>query len=291
MENAIMSIYTATARFDTGRPLSEAELRKLAPSIFATQAHESRSERFQPICTYDVVRALENEGFGVVGAQQAITRVEGKAPYTKHILRIRSFKEDRQYQVGDSVFEMKLKNANDGTSPYDLMGALWRIKCLNSLVAMSQEIETVKIRHTGRDIVDRVIEGTYSVLDHADAVLAAPQDWSQIELGRDARHALAKAAHVVRFADAEGNVNTPIEPEQLLTRRRAADTGNDLWTVYNVIQENVIRGGLVNYGRNNEGRLRRTTTRAIKGIDQDIRVNKALFVLGQEMASILKQAA
>ena len=286
-----MSIYTPTARFDTGRPLSEVELRKLAPSIFAVNAHESRSEKFQPICTYDVVRALENEGFGVVGAMQSNTRVEGKAPYTKHALRIRSFKGDHKYAVGQTVFEMKLVNANDGTSPYNLLAALWRIQCMNSLVAMSQELDTVKIRHTGRDIIDRVIEGTYSVLDHAELALAAPQDWSQIELNRDARHALAKAAHVVRFADAEGNLNTPIEAEQLLTRRRVADTGNDLWTVFNVVQENAIRGGLVNCGPNDRGRLRRTTTRAIKGIDQDIRVNKALFVLGQEMASILKQAA
>jgi len=44
-----MSIYTSTARFDTGRALNEDEMRKAAPSIFALSAHESRSERFQPI--------------------------------------------------------------------------------------------------------------------------------------------------------------------------------------------------------------------------------------------------
>ena len=35
-----MSIYTQTARFDTGRALTEDELFKLAPSVFATTAHE-----------------------------------------------------------------------------------------------------------------------------------------------------------------------------------------------------------------------------------------------------------
>ncbi|WP_262528576.1 phosphoribosylamine-glycine ligase [Agrobacterium tumefaciens] len=31
-----MSVYTSTARFDTGRALTEDEMRVIAPSIFAT---------------------------------------------------------------------------------------------------------------------------------------------------------------------------------------------------------------------------------------------------------------
>jgi hypothetical protein len=51
-----MSIYTQTARFDTGRALTETEMRRIAPSIFAVTAHESRSERFKPIPTIEVLR-------------------------------------------------------------------------------------------------------------------------------------------------------------------------------------------------------------------------------------------
>ena len=78
-----MSIYTNTARFDTGRALTEDELYTLAPSVFATSAHVSRSERFAPIPTIEIVRGLAKEGFGVVGAKQSLTRVEGKAPFTR----------------------------------------------------------------------------------------------------------------------------------------------------------------------------------------------------------------
>ena len=38
-------IYTQTARFDTGRALTEDEMRQQAPSIFAMEAHDSRSDR------------------------------------------------------------------------------------------------------------------------------------------------------------------------------------------------------------------------------------------------------
>ena len=75
-----MSIYTQTARFDTGRAMTETEMRQIAPSIFAVSAHESRSERFKPIPTIEVLRGLMKEGFVPVGAKQSNSRIEGKAP-------------------------------------------------------------------------------------------------------------------------------------------------------------------------------------------------------------------
>ena len=112
-----MSIYTETARFDTGRALTEAEMRRIAPSIFAVTAHESRSERFKPIPTIEVLRGLMNEGFLPVGAKQSRSRTEGKADFTKHLIRLRRVDDGKVYNVGDTVCEILLKNANDGTAP------------------------------------------------------------------------------------------------------------------------------------------------------------------------------
>ena len=84
-----MSIYTQTARFDTGRALTETEMRHIAPSIFAVTAHESRSERFKPIPTIEVLRGLMQEGFMPVGAKQSRSRTEDKADFTKHLIRLR----------------------------------------------------------------------------------------------------------------------------------------------------------------------------------------------------------
>lgn len=72
-----MNIYTETARFDTGRALTETEMRRIAPSIFAVTAHESRSERFQPIPTIEILRGLMREGFMPVGAVAQPHRGEG----------------------------------------------------------------------------------------------------------------------------------------------------------------------------------------------------------------------
>lgn len=277
-------IYTPTARFDTGRALTEDEMRKLAPSIFATTAHESRSERFCPIPTIDVLRALTREGFEPVGVKQAVARIEGRAPFTKHLIRLRRMDNQAAHRVGDTVCEMLLKNANDGTSAYELLAGLFRIACLNSVVAQTGTIDTIRVRHSG-NVVDNVIEGTFRVLGEAQKALAAPQDWSKITLDTGERTAFAEAAHVMRFADADGTVTTPIEPVALLAPRRTEDTKPDLWTVFNVVQENTIKGGLHGIAVNN-GRRRRVTTRAINGIDADVRLNKGLWLLAARMAEL-----
>jgi hypothetical protein len=55
---------------------------------------------------------------------------------------------------------------------------------------------------------------------------------------------------------------------------------------FNVIQENVIRGGLHAVGHDANLRRRRVTSRPVNGIDQDVRLNKALWVLAERMAQI-----
>ena len=286
---------TANVSFNPNRPLTEDELFKLAPSIFAETAHESRSERFRPIPTIEVLRGLQNEGFFPVGAKQSTTRDPGKKDFTKHIVRLRRFDGESAQMVNGAVLNQYLKNANDGTSAYELLAGLFREICSNGLVAQTATIDTVKVRHSGH-AVDNVIEGTFRVLESSKALLAAPQDWSQIQLDRDEAQAFANAAHVLRFADAEGNVSTPVEPAQLLIPRRPADTGKDHWTVFNVVQENAIRGGLTGIRegyREENGNWRaprRVTTRAVNGVDQDIRLNKSLWVLAEEMAKLKKAA-
>jgi len=280
-----MTVYTSTARFDTGRPMTEDEMRKVAPSIFATSAHESRSERFQPIPTIEILRALTAEGFVPVGAKQSGTRTEGKADFTKHLIRLRRIDDGKTYHVGDTVCEILLKNANDGTSAYELMAGLFRVRCLNSLVTQTGTIEETKVRHSG-DVQGKVIDATYTVLKAAENALVAPQDWSTLRLNSEEKEILAQSAHMLRFGDADGAVATPIQPAQLLKQRRADDVSDDLWTTWNVVQENAVKGGIRAFGRDDLGRPRRVKSRAVTGIDQDIKLNKALWHLGAEMAKL-----
>src|SRR5262245_39831426 len=232
-----MTIYTSTARFDgSARALTEDEMRAKAPSIFARTAHESRSERFAPIPTIEIVRALDKEGFSVVGLQQAVARQADRQPFTKHLLRMRRLNDGKDYKAGNSVFEILLRNGNDGSSAYNLMAGMFRICCLNSLVAATGDMEEIRVRHSG-NAMDKVVDATYEVLENREQVMAAQDKWSHIRLGERARIGFAKGAHIERFGE---EPTTAIKPEQLLIPRRVQDQGHDLWTTFNVAQENCL---------------------------------------------------
>jgi len=53
------------------------------------------------------------------------------------------------------------------------------------------------------------------------------------------------------------------------------------------VQENVIKGGLHGVQRDGNGRrLRAVSTRQVKGIDQDVKLNRALWQLAERMAEL-----
>ncbi len=283
-----MSYQFNTTAIRTGRELSDEELYRLAPSIFAQDKHESRSDRFKVIPTIEVLNGLRNEGFIPVAAQQQRVSDPGRAPYTKHVIRLRHRgDEGRRLAVGDTFFEVVLRNGNDGSSAYNLFAGLLRLACLNGMVVNDRTIDKVSVRHSG-DVTSKVIEGTFRVLGQAERALAAPQDWAGIQLDQNQQLLLAEHARQIRLGDAEGVVNSPIRAGAFLNARRFEDRGNDLWSVWNRVQENTLRGGLTAY---NNATNRRTTTRAVRGIDQDLKLNRELWQLGEDFAAFLQQRA
>lgn len=269
--------------------LSLDDMRASLPAIFAEQPHESRSERYVYVSTADVIRALGDEGFRPFEARMSRSRDEERQGFAKHMIRFRSLSTVQGFrQVGDVSFEVVLRNAHDGTAAYDFMAGLFRLVCLNGMVVGDAEIASVHVRHSGnrQAILDKIVDGANAVLQTAPLALEAPRKWSSVELNQDEQMAFAESARTIRFGDADGKVETPITAQQLLHPRRPADTGNDLWRTFQRVQENTVRGGLSATGRDTDGRLRRTTTREVRSVDGDVRLNKALWTLAARMSEL-----
>ena len=275
--------------FTPGQPMTDDDLRRVAPSIFAVDKHESRSNRFTYIPTYEVVAGLRQEGFVPVRAIQGTSRVEGKAEYTKHMVRFQHPDyASRKALVGTSP-EAVLLNAHDGTSSYRMLSGVFRSICTNSMIVMEDGATDIRVPHKG-DILHQVIEGSYTVIGESKLTLEKAETWQGVALSRDERLVMAEAAHLLRFGDSDGETDTPIKPDQLLVPRRYEDRENHLWLTHNTLQENMIRGGLSAMGRDAAGKPRRTTTREVRNIDGDVKLNRALWLLSHRMAE-LKAAA
>lgn len=269
-------------------PLSLAEIGQLAPSALAVNPHASRSARYTYIPTAEIIRGMETAGFFPYSASQSRTRDLSRQEFTKHMLRFRREADmQRAAIVGELVSEIVLVNAHDGSAAYNLMAGIWRFICSNGMMVSDSTLPSVHVQHKG-DIVGQVIEGSLAIADQSGRTLEQVNNWQRLQLTAGEQHAFASAAHVLRFGDSEGHVDTPIKPEQLLHIRRTADTGSDLWRTFNRVQENVIRGGLHGVQRdpNEQWRVRRMSTRAVKGIDQDVKLNRALWQLAESMADL-----
>jgi hypothetical protein len=260
-------------------PLDDTQLAKLAPSIFATEAYHACSDRYGFIPTIRVVHALRAEGWQAFHAAQASARNEDKRSYTRHLIRFRH--AALAPVVGDTFPEIVLLNSHDATSAYQMHAGFFRLACSNGLIVADATFSKLSIRHSG-DVVRRVIDGAAEVVREVPRLADNVERMRAIALSDTERGILASAALTARY----GDDTPPVAPEQLLRPRRAADSGNDLWRTLNTVQENLLRGGL--RGFTTDGK--RVTTRRIKSINEDTKLNKALWELATRMQD-LKAAA
>ena len=271
--------------FSAGAVMSDDDLRRAAPAIFAEAPHASRSARYAYIPTTDVLAGLRAEGFQPVRAIQGKCRTEGKEEFTKHMIRFRHPDFGMQAKLGGVAPEVVLINSHDGTTAYRLLAGVFRSICTNSMIVMEDGAADIHVPHKG-DVVHDVIDASFSVIGHSRLTLDRAEEWAGITLEHEECLALADAARTLRFGDADGEVETPIEAKHLLRARRTEDRGNNLWLTHNVVQENVIKGGLHAWGRDANNRARRVTTREVKNIDGDVKLNRALWLLTERMAQI-----
>jgi hypothetical protein len=254
-------------------PLSDDQIRTVAPSIFAIDKHDSRSDRYTYIPTIDVLNGLRHEGFQPFMVCQTRVRDEGKREHTKHMIRLRHAGDIGSAEANEIV----LLNSHDGSSSYQMLAGLFRFVCQNGMVC-GETVGEVRVPHKG-NIVQNVINGAFDVLDGFDLIREQKTGMQAVTLDRDERNAFAHAALMLRYDPTDDNTPPPITETQVLNARRFEDRSDDLWTTFNRVQENLTRGGL--HGRSRSGRA--MSTRAVTGIDQNVKLNRALWVLADAM--------
>lgn len=269
-------------------PMSDEQIRRFAPSVFADAPHSSRSQRYAYIPTHQVLTGLRAEGFEVFSATQARSRLADRQDFTKHLLRLRHVGDaGRALDVGDSVAEICLLNSHDGSSAYQLFAGLFRLVCRNGLMVADSTLGGVKVQHSGK-AREQVIAGAFEILDGCTRVVESREAMRAVPLSAPEQHAFARAALRVRF-DAGANDGadkpSPITTEQALSPRRFEDRAGDLWTTFNRVQENLVRGGVSARSANGQ----RRTTREVRGIDQSVTLNRALWTLAEEMRNLKTQ--
>lgn len=259
--------------------LTDNQLYKTAPAIFADSPDLSVSERYGFVPTIDVVNELKNEGWYPVRAQQASSRDTDKRHLARHMIRFRQ-DPDRQLHIGDSIAELVLTNSHDRSSAYQLDLGVFRLVCLNGMVAKSGDLGNIRVKH-GKNIVENILEGSVQLANQVPHISASVENLQSTLISNIESQMFARAALNLRYGE-DWQQLSPINAESLLQARRTEDKEPTLWKVFNRVQENMLKGGLV--GRSQTGR--RTRTKAISSVSEDVRLNRALWQLADEFSQL-----
>jgi hypothetical protein len=279
--------------------LTDEQIRAQAPSVFAEAPHGSRSDRYTYIPTAQLLAGLRKEGFVPMSVVQSNCRTPGKKDFTKHMLKLTHVDATALAKVGDSIPQICLTNSHDGSSTYVLQLGMWRLICSNGLLVCEAGFDQVRVPHIG-DVRNQVIEGAFEVISQCKQIAPRIEAMRAVQLNAQEQEVFARQALQLRFEPAEGE-QAPVRADQVLKPRRYEDQARDLWTTFNTVQENVIKGGQryvkparyevdPDTGIGKRIPARRMKAREVKGIDQNTGLNRALWRLAEEMRA-LKSAA
>ena len=249
-------------------PLTDFQIMSVAPSVFAEGAHSSRKPTYTFVPTSNVLDRLRNEGFQPFEARQTRVRKEDKQLFTRHMLRLR-----HPDMIGskESTPEIILLNSHDGSSSYQLLTGFFRGICDNGLV-FGNVASDIRVHHRG-NIGDNVIDGCIRVMDNLEQIQNRVSQYQSKILSLTDQTQFATRAMQFKWGE-----RVPFDPSELLSARRHEDANSTLWSVFNTVQENLIRGGIA--GKSASGR--RTRSRAVTAIDSDIKINRSLWQLADE---------
>lgn len=242
-----------------------------------TRAHERLSTRYGFAPTSEIISAMESQDWVVTAASSARVRDPGRDGYQRHLLRFahRSQLETSKLERIETV----LINSHDGTSSLQLGAGVFRFACANGIVIADSTVAGIRLGHH-RLTMDKVLTSAETILGQAERVTEVIGTWRDTPISaEDALH-LAEQGIVLRWGDLE---KAPITPHDVLTVRRAADAGNDLWTVFNRTQESILRGELSATRYRANGRRYRAPA-GVRSLTETVRLNKGLWEVASQIA-------
>lgn len=248
-------------------------------SQFATVQQSSRhpshtSEAYRFISTKEVLDGFADLGWFPAQVKEAGVRKLENLGYQSHMVRLENPTfQARELAVGECKGQIVLKTSHNGQSSFHLFAGLLELVCSNGLTVDRRESISIPHRGYASWMVEAAVEQVARLFRGA---FEERVRWQKITLRRDEQLAYADAAALLRFEN-------PIDSAELLHWNRWEQSEPTLWNVFNTVQENIIRGGVRQV--RGDGSIFRS--RAVKNIDEDVRINRELWRLAAEMEKVL----
>ena len=209
------------------------------------------------IPTLDVVTKLQDEGWRLSG----VAEQRGKnRKITNNYVQLQhpDFAIKNNKGKDEAYTSITISNSCNGSQPLQMSLGAYRMVCANGLIMFDEFAEHEKIKHVEvnyRDL-DRFV---ISMNSKANKLLTEVNEMKQKGLSIEDMRKLAREAASLRYDNLD-----EINIDSLFAANRVEDESNDLWTVFNRIQENL--------------------THDVSNMKEDIRLNQQLFSLVESFA-------
>lgn len=238
--------------------------------VNATFPHPKVSERYGFISTRDIITEFEKHDFQVSNVTYAKNHKSNPHKgYGQHMVRMRQqYYGDLKDVVAPVVV---IINSHDRTKAFRLGMGMDVYACLNGLMTGDMLADTGRLHHSGRNLGARVLE---YVSNHSKNVT------EKLQVIKDMRTIICDDATIEEMYTSAAPLIHPhiIDEHKLIYANRDSGMARDLWTIFNNIQENAMKG---NYKiKNAEGKIRKA--RPIGNITKNVKLNAKLWELAEE---------
>jgi hypothetical protein len=266
------------SKFNTGLDsyLTKDQVKALAPVAFATEPTSNKvSDKYLHVNTETIIDDLAKLGwFPVTASQRKARKSDRTTIFSKHMVSFQNPDLMIKGKNGDDAFpRIILTNSHDGFNSFQFRVGIYRLVCSNGLVVADEEFSAFRIRHKGytfeelRGVVSQAVAdlpNKVEVLNKMQMRELTPVEQRQLAI--DAMQLRTNRIDAVWDEETIQDVLTPTREE---------DKGNDLWKVFNVIQEKITQGEYS--AALNGAKVRKV--RKIKSFEKDLEVNQKLFKL------------
>ena len=264
--------------------LSDADIMQRAPAVFAEDKAERLTSRYASLKTSDLLPVLRDYGYHPVQAAQKRAR-KGKQEHSAHLLAFSRAGDISPDVPGGGVrSEVLVYNSHNGTSGVKLMAGAYRFVCSNGIVR--GDGNSVSVRHTHKamqdfeDMLRRIIEGVPAMMSTIEALrdrrMSNEEAWNFAEKAVNLRWDFMQKAYIPD--NPHGSYADSITIRQALAYHRAEDNFSDAWSVFNRVQENVLRGNVFIKSLTEKG-MKERKARPIASIQEHVSVNQKMFDL------------
>jgi hypothetical protein len=288
MSHVIFSRSSNNAELGTDR------IQRLAPAVFADTVKDTLSPRYAQLRTADVMPVMADHGFVPVQAAQKRSR-KASPLHTQHMVAFahRDSLIDA-YNPDASRGEIIIYNSHDGTGSIKMFAGAFRFICSNGIVAGDGYQSRLYHNQANVNSFELMLTNT---IKRMPVMLERIELMRNTQVSYDMSLELATKAALTRWdwtpeldvaAVPKGSYATGWTARSMLDVRRSDDRHTDAWTVFNRIQENVIRGGAMIKSfsdLNTEGRYRKS--RAVNSVNENIRVNRQLWDIAENTLELV----